>query len=443
MARPKTGSIITKNGKLYARICFVDETGKKRDLWKSVSSKAEAKKKIKELIKENENKSSKELDASRMEIVNYKNFLDLYFANGRDFLDEEKFSNLLQSVLRLEDEKLTKEERKRNISAAILFTSYVVSPFKQVENHISIVQTLVLLASYILAVAEKYELSNSYWKDSFELVWTEIKNTLQSLEKEIEEGGLEKLYVSLWDGEIAPYRKHIAVSYLFAFKLSQILEENDDWKSVERDDFFQKIGDSLMMWGESSLLVYIYIFEYLSKLTNQDSNAVGSLILPLEAILKFNGRKGIDGLHSPYYKVQTSINAIFGLLEDEDEIRETFVMRSYFIKPIIDLFARHNHRDILELCWRELTYIQQERFLPEEKWMFFLWRSERGKHKMEFPKQTQSWKELTDEVDEVNTNEIPEMILTLPSFLPLFLLVFPHRINSELIKLLDSVINRN
>lgn len=66
MARQKTGSIITKNGKLYARIRFVDETGKKRDLWKSVSSKAEAKEKIKEPIKENENKSAKELDASRM-----------------------------------------------------------------------------------------------------------------------------------------------------------------------------------------------------------------------------------------------------------------------------------------------------------------------------------------------------------------------------------------
>lgn len=375
------------------------------------------------------------------EIDNYKTFLDLYFANGIDFQDEEKLSNLLKSVLRINDASQPKEERKRNIAAAILFTSYIVSPFKQKENHITIVQTLVLLSSYILAVAEKFQLEDSYWKESFELVWSEIKNALKSLEKEIEDDGLNKLYVSIWDGEIVPYRKHIAVSYLYAYKLSQIIEGDEDWKSIGRDDFYQKIEDSLSIFGESSILAYIYFFEYIFKLTKDNISSTAWLVIPLKALIVYNGRKGTDGLLSPYYKAQTSIIHLLGL-EDEDEIREAFTHKSFFIKPLIDLFARYNRKDILEKCWRELTYIEQERFVPEEKWRYFLWRSEQGIYKMEFPKQTQSWKELTDEANETDTNEIPEMILKLPFFLPLFLLVFPHRINTNLIKLLDSSVNR-
>jgi integrase len=94
MPRQKTGSIITRNGKLYARIRFVDETGKKRDLWKTVSSRTEAKKKIKELIKENENKSSKELDASRMTFNQIADYYQSIYLHEAIYINERKISGL-------------------------------------------------------------------------------------------------------------------------------------------------------------------------------------------------------------------------------------------------------------------------------------------------------------------------------------------------------------
>jgi integrase len=94
MARQKTGSIVTKKGRLYARIRFIDNEGKKRDLWKSVSSKAEAKKKIKELIKENENKSSKELDASRMTFNQLVDYYQSTYLHEAVYINERKISGL-------------------------------------------------------------------------------------------------------------------------------------------------------------------------------------------------------------------------------------------------------------------------------------------------------------------------------------------------------------
>jgi hypothetical protein len=60
MSRKRNGSIVTKNGKLYARVQFVDEFNKKRDLWRTATSKKDAKAKIKALIEESETKMAKE-----------------------------------------------------------------------------------------------------------------------------------------------------------------------------------------------------------------------------------------------------------------------------------------------------------------------------------------------------------------------------------------------
>lgn len=66
MARERTGSIVQKGGKLYARVRFKDETGKSRDLWRTAESKTHARQLIREILKEVEKSTASTLDASRM-----------------------------------------------------------------------------------------------------------------------------------------------------------------------------------------------------------------------------------------------------------------------------------------------------------------------------------------------------------------------------------------
>lgn len=80
MGRERKGTILEKNGKFYARIRFKDENGKQRDLWRVTESKSDARKKLKELLKETELLSAKELDSANMtlnELADYyiKNYL--------------------------------------------------------------------------------------------------------------------------------------------------------------------------------------------------------------------------------------------------------------------------------------------------------------------------------------------------------------------------------
>lgn len=94
MARQKTGSTVSKNGKLYARIQFIDETGKKRDLWRKVSTKAEAKEKIKELINDSETKTAKELDASRMTFNHLADFYVETYLHEAIYVNDRKVSGI-------------------------------------------------------------------------------------------------------------------------------------------------------------------------------------------------------------------------------------------------------------------------------------------------------------------------------------------------------------
>jgi hypothetical protein len=375
------------------------------------------------------------------EVQDYKSFLDLYFADGRELIDEDRYSKFIIEVLRLNESGLPAEERKRNIAAAILYTSYIISPFKELSNHISIIQTLVLLGSHILALVERFGIEDKYWVSSFELIWSEIKNNGKSLQKEIADDGLIMMINSWWDGEISPVRKHLAVSYLLAYKAGQIIEGDEDYLTISNDEFFSKLQGTIVLWGETSIIAYILLFEYLKKAKANDvGQIIRFLIEPLLALIIANGRKSQDGLPSPYYDATTLIKAKFNQLDEP--IEEDFRCRSSLIKSLIDLLARYNRREELEELWREITYISQDKFIPYETWQTFLWRCSKGQGKKlsEFPKQTQSWKELVEEVSVIDYDSIPETLQRHHYFLPLFLLVYPHRVTNNLIKFFDYIV---
>jgi integrase len=66
MARERKGSIVNRDGKLFARIQFTDENGKRRDITRKVESRAHARQIIRQLLKEAEDCTAKQLDAVNM-----------------------------------------------------------------------------------------------------------------------------------------------------------------------------------------------------------------------------------------------------------------------------------------------------------------------------------------------------------------------------------------
>lgn len=382
-------------------------------------------------------------DFAPQEAINYKGFLDLFFYSGQEMIEEQKYSDFILDVLKIDEERLSKAERKRNISVAIVYTGYIISNFQKHNNHIAIIHILTLLCASILALAEKYELEEKYWKESFSLAWGMIRTSGISLQQLIETKGMIESVTSIWDGEIGEYRRYLATSYLLAIKLTEFIEGDAVWDELRDKKFDKELGGTLIIWGESAIFPYICLDIYLNLLgTNTKSKFLKEI---LERIIKYNGKHGGGELLSPYYNINDFVRARFNMLNEP--IDEKFGGRSFFIKPIVDLLARQGAKEILQKYWREITYVDYEYFIPDELWMHFLWRCNReknrtGESKSEFPKQTQSWKQLTKEAGTIDRAMIPKILQANPQFFPLFLLVFPHRAGlTNYIRYFDEIID--
>lgn len=374
------------------------------------------------------------------EISNYKSFLELYFTNGKELINEKLFTDFIKDTLRLFEANLSKEERKRNIGATVLYTSYIISSFKKENNYISIIQTLSLLISYIFALVEKNDLEDKDWFNSFEIIMNEMILNCKNLENEISNDGLNSINSTVWDGEIAPFRRQLAISYSLTFKVFQIIAKN----SKIETSFIEKTIGKTIVYGETALLRFIFMFFYLHH--NKQPMSYEYLLFALDKILELNGRKGEAGMLSPYYNISTAVKLHYennyGLAFLDKILVENFTRRSFFMESLITLLAKHGKRTELESRWREITYIWQESFTPNTLWEHFIWENTAGKENSTFPKNPQSWKELTEQANKIDMESIPKVLQNHSDFLPFFLLVYPHRVNANYIKFLDDLIKR-
>lgn len=105
MARQRKGSIIKRDGKIYARVQFVDDLGKKRDLCRKANSEKEARKNVRDLLKEIENKSSKELDATNMTFADLADYYIKNYLHEAVYVNEMKVSGVRGRVEALSEVK--------------------------------------------------------------------------------------------------------------------------------------------------------------------------------------------------------------------------------------------------------------------------------------------------------------------------------------------------
>lgn len=94
MGRERKGTILKKDGKLYARVRFKDENGKQRELCRVAESKSDAKAKIKELIKQSETLSAKQLDAVNMTLKELSEYYRKNYLHKAVYVGDKKVSGV-------------------------------------------------------------------------------------------------------------------------------------------------------------------------------------------------------------------------------------------------------------------------------------------------------------------------------------------------------------
>lgn len=94
MGRERKGTILETKGKIYARVRFKDENGKQRDIWRVAESKAEARAKLKELLKQTETLSAKQLDAVNITVRELADYYCKNYLHKAVYVGEKKVSGV-------------------------------------------------------------------------------------------------------------------------------------------------------------------------------------------------------------------------------------------------------------------------------------------------------------------------------------------------------------
>lgn len=354
-------------------------------------------------------------------------------------IDEARFCRLLEDILRLEDQGLPAAERQRNITAAILYGSYILQSFYAAANHVGCLHSLTLLYAAILCAAERYELDRKKYRQSLDLLDREIARLGALLEEELVRGGLQVMQNPVWDGDLGVFRRQLAVDYFVAYKLHQLLQGDQGWRSTDVEAVLEWIRIATVFWGEGATPGYALRFWLLSCLDPaRRHDFTEFLYTPLAIVARANGRRAEDGVASPYYRQEFVLRVQYGI--ENAGFDESFAGRAYTAWPLVELLARYNRRDVLTELWRDLTYISNVDFVAATPSDVFRWRNAIGREDSSFPPQTQSQAELREQSVSIDDGRIPESLRARIHFAPLFLLTFPHRFSKDLVKFADGSI---
>lgn len=154
--------------------------------------------------------------------------------------------------------------------------------------------------------------------------------------------------------------------------------------------------------------IFKYNEKIVEELLDQKRKPIDSkLVLALEKILKYSDLNKLD------YTI--------------------FPGSSYILESIVLMLSRRNKKQILTENWRKISHINFDIMEIRNIEDTFTWFTD-GSNKIVIPKETQSWKEL---VNKASCPEIPEIYDEFFDILQFYILAVPHRINVDIIGLLD------
>ena len=375
------------------------------------------------------------------ELTDVKTLLELFLENGQGLLPKEKLALLFESTFPLKPDDNGKPPSKsrceRVIASAAILCAIATSSFSNENNHVAEIEAWILYISYVLAFAERWGLPAKAYKNEFEIATQSIYNSLANLCDEIK----ERKYLVEGDPLADSYVYKVRVTWLLGLMSIYALWRGSKGEPKDEvDDFLREFcqakRNQLDLWGEAAIPKFLALFWYFLKIdvVKEPEDLLRCLI---SSICKQNGpEEDGESLASPYYEVEDILPHLLGV--GEELLMDNFQGESYALEGLIHLYARRNRKESMKSLWPDVTRLMYLSFEPENFCDFYRWRNEAGKNWTVLPKHTQEWAELRTLATESEGKCIPRSIKDHPILLLLFLCVYPHRMNAEILRWLDT-----
>ena len=384
------------------------------------------------------------IDLWPSELTDIKTLLEMFLENGKGVLPKQKLASLFESTfpLKLLDNgsEPSKTHCERVIASAAILCAIAVSSFSEENNHVAEIEAWVLYIAYVLALAERWELSAKAYENEFEIATQSIYNSLANLCDEIK----EREYLIEGYPLADSYVYDVRVTWLLGLMSIYALWRGTEGESKnEVDDFLREFckrkPTQLDLWGEAAIPQWLAFLWYFRKITGTMEPDV-LLSHLISAICQHNGPNSRTFLANPYYEAEDILPHLLApiLGSAEDPLDETFIGRSYALEGLVHLFVRRNWKQRMKFLWPGVTRLMYMSFEPENFCDFYRWRNKEGKNWTVCPKHTQEWEKLRALASESDGACIPPSIKKYPILLLLFLCVYPHRMNAEILRWLDT-----
>ena len=375
------------------------------------------------------------------ELTDIKTLLEMFLEGGQGVLLKKKLALLFESTFLLDNETKPSESYcTRTIASAAILCAIATSSSSNENNHVAEIEAWVLYISYVLALAERWELSYKLYKDEFEIATQSIYNSLANLCDEMK----EREYLIEGNSLADSYIYRVRVTWLLGLMSIYALWRGSKGEPKDEvDDFLREFckekRSQLNLWGEAATPQFLAFLWYFRKInaTSEQDGLLGCLI---SSICKLNRPHGETFLANPYYEAEDILPHILSpiLGPAEEPLIDTFTGKSYALEGLVHLFVRRNWKQTMKSFWPSVTRLAHISFEPENLYDFYRWRNRDGIKRIVFPKYTQEWEELKALAFESDGACIPPSIKNYPILLLLFLCVYPHRMNAEILRWLDT-----
>jgi len=367
-----------------------------------------------------------------------RDLLEFFLTDGTACLDKGKLACFIESLLPFTNEKLNRAECDRLLASAALLTAYALSSFEAKNNYVAVIEGWMVYVASLAALVEAFSLENRYWQESLKIATLALEQNFAALSEELRDRddlieGNELVDGPFYRGRVT-WLVGLVATWALWNKLRNPRWQIEDWI----DAFVRQHKNELLLWGEGAIPSFLSVMWFLRHSTGsaEPDALLASLITSICAANEGQN----TGLPDPYHSLVEVIEHQLGLARIV--VSEHFKGRSYTLESLIQLFARRGLRQQLRFLWPRITHLQFAEFRvdPRWKWKYCFWYSDEGTLSTRQPKTPQSWADLIAESRLVNVKAIPDVFRRYPELLLIFLVVYPHRINTDVVKFLDDCI---
>lgn len=372
------------------------------------------------------------------EFKDLNTLLEFYLQDGLGNLNKSKFSGLIESVFLSKSFK--KSELNRAISSGALLCSLATSSYRNKENHYAEIEAWTIYLSYLLHVVSKNELNERYWKNEFFIAETIIINAIEELLNEVQRKENLLIQDDISDAFVVRPRATLMIGLLSSLAIYYMLKGDGNKKEVDMiDKFCNKYSKNIQIWGEGAIPQTLAFYWY-SKIKSSSGDSIYFISSLVKAII--NSSRTGNFLHDPHISYEDVVRKNIDI-DKKSNKGSLLRYQSYVLDSLISLLVKANLKQEVKSLWPELSKFSFIKFIPENVEDFFLWNIPIGKEMSIINPKTQSWNKLKSDLQIKDKNNIPPILEKQPWLVPIFLIVFPHRLNSDLVIWFDNYLSES